>query len=273
MKISLKLAFISAVMVVLDSPLSAKDYHSSIESKKNGLYPELLLKSQQLLLDGFFAEEKTASSILLAKKKRRKRKKRKKGSRGGSVSPVMYILPFGIGQFANGSPVLGSVFALVQLGAGAFGASQYSAAKANFDETDQYIVDRNAEFDTLTSEPEQTAHSDATAEEVDKRRSARDGMVQQANIGFGIALGAYLWSVVEAFMNPKKGRRKKKGGWSGDTMLQEFQAKGRSEDHELHELDTTSPVLPKWEWAIKPTLYKKHFALNPSVKLQVKLSF
>ena len=146
-----------------------------------------------------------------ARKKRRRKKPRKSPKKGLSF---WHFMPLGAGQFYNNSPVMGGLFALAQTGGLGFMFLSYMNANTRVGETNTYIDERNAEFDTLITNSSKQAHQDETNARVADMDAESNAMVQQANIGLAIALLAYAGSVTEAILNPpsesKQKRTKKK---------------------------------------------------------------
>lgn len=171
---------------------------------------------------------KLDQELTAAKKKKRKGKRRKKSggaakaeeASSGGIS-ALHFVPAGGGQFANGSPILGSVVALATVGGFVFMFMSYSNANAKVDETNVYIDQRNAEFDKLSTNAEKTAHQEETNRVVADFDAEAEAMVQQANMGMIIGLVAGIGGYIEGFINsgpdesaesskPMKKKRRKK---------------------------------------------------------------
>lgn len=229
---------------------------------------------------------------LLAKKKRKKKRKKKKrksksssdssGSSGSSeVSPILYLLPLGIGQFANGSPILGTLFALAQVGGAGFMFSNWTAANATIEETNAYIDQRNAEFDALETTEEKQAHQDITDENVQIFDAEAEALISSANVGLIVAAVAYLGSVLEAFISgPSDDSGGSSGGGGGRKKRRKKRRSaidGLDQDLIIEEqvFEPNRPITPSWDMQLSPIISRSYSkrALKPELLLEWQLKF
>jgi hypothetical protein len=134
----------------------------------------------------------------------------KNSSSKSSCSPLIKVLPFGAGQFCQGSTFKGVLFAGVQVGALYF-YKQNSDAAANFSgQLDELKATRSAERETIP-EDEQEEYDATTAQ---KEQDAQ-GVIKTANDNAQMSLimfvGAWGVGVVDATLfapTPKKAKKK-----------------------------------------------------------------
>lgn len=176
-----------AKSAVLDPPVSSQ-FPSSVEA--DGIGDVLAQKKKR-------KRRKKRKS----KKRRRKKKKATKKSTARKAKPnaLLYALPLGVGQFYNGAPILGGVFAAAQLGGFVFGLTSSNEASAISEDLAAFINQRNDEQQTLEVS-EREAHVEETrayaASEEDRIAAAESS----AMIGFVVSFFGYAGSVAHAFI-------------------------------------------------------------------------
>ena len=228
------------------------------------------------------------SDKLIAKKKKRRKKKRrrKKGGAGAAagaaseVSPILYLLPLGIGQFANGSAVLGSLFGIAQVGGIGFMFVNWTAANTKIEDTNFYIDERNAEFDQLPDD-QKLAHQTETDENVQIFDAEAESLIASANIGLAVFLIAYAGSVVEAFVSGPSTEMEGGGGSGGGKKRRRKKRRrssieGLQKDSIIEEqaYEPDRPIMPSWDMNLTPTFSRSYTrVLRPELALRWKLAF
>ncbi|MDD9952400.1 MAG: hypothetical protein OXT67_12640 [Zetaproteobacteria bacterium] len=211
-------------------------------------------------------EEHYAQKKQKKKKKRKKRrgkkskKKRRKRKSAAKPNALMYALPLGVGQFYNGSPVLGAAFATAQLGGLALGIMSSNSAATLSDDLVTFIEQRNAEITTLPSDEQQAHENETRAYKAtqDQEIQAQESM---ATVGFLVSFLGYAGSVAHAFLaGPNKVRPRKKsrseilrfepGLWDIDQepILYSLHSDGRLET----DTDLWSMLEVSREWHVDP---------------------
>jgi hypothetical protein len=131
---------------------------------------------------------------------RRRTKKRKKKSRSSSTSPnyLVYLSPFGAGQFWNGDYLMGALFA----GGQAYGLFTWYQSTQNADtafaQASAYLAENNNEDDPVAQEFKANSEAYIAAQR------------EQANLGLLVFAGAYGLGVVECIWNAPKPTSKKR---------------------------------------------------------------
>ncbi|NRA44922.1 MAG: hypothetical protein HRU09_08210 [Oligoflexales bacterium] len=259
------------------------------ESKEFNKIPKnIYMNHLSLKLDQASADEWSSTlsfdhdAQLIAKKKKRRKKRRRKPGGGASasassVSPILYLLPLGIGQFANGSAVLGSLFGLAQVGGLGFMFVNWTAANTKIEETNTYIDERNAQFDALTNDTDRIAHQNETDQNVQIFDEEAEAMIQSANIGLIVFVVAYAGSIIEAFVSGpseepgagggRKKRRKRRRRSSTDGL-----PKDKIIEEQAYE--PVRPVSPSWDLELSPAFSRyDDRILRPEFALKWELKF
>ncbi|MCB9228321.1 MAG: hypothetical protein H6618_01780 [Deltaproteobacteria bacterium] len=275
-------------MILFARPLFAVTDSSSSSGEEG--HPRQLLRSPQVIEDEA-AEQKIPyldpapyyqlDQEKFAAKKKKNKKKRKKTKKAPEESSgeltYWHFMPLGAGQFYNGSPILGSVFALTQVGSFGLFIMNYLGADAKFADTNSYIDQRNTEYGTLTTSSEQQAHLEETNRRVADMDAERATMEQQANLGLIIAAIAFAGGVAEAVINrgdddmnketkkkTKKKQRKKKKSALNDSDVSDVLLVDT-------EIDWPHHYRERLDWGLAPVYNSLHVGkvgLGLSMKYQ-----
>ncbi len=127
----------------------------------------------------------------------------------------MRLLPFGVGQFVNGSPLLGTVFAAGEIGALVFWWQNNQAATTAANDTNKILQERKIQEEALPEADREQWRKDS--EEFQLARKAYVEKTHQQGIIGLVAFGG-LWAAgaIEAIVNepapaPKKRSRRRSG--------------------------------------------------------------
>ena len=270
-----------------------KEYNQNKTITKNNYLSKLNLRLDDLDSDEWLNSadaDNTEQFIAKKKKRRRKKKKRRRrpsssssgssGSSGSSeVSPILYLLPLGIGQFANGSAILGSLFGVAQVGGLGFMFVNWTGANTKIEETNAYIDERNAEFDAIpaANTDEKIAHQTITDENVQAFDAEAEAMINSANIGLIVFFVAYAGSIVEAFVS---GPSDDAGGAGGKKKRRKRRRRSSIEglDQDIFVEEQVSepfrPISPSWNVKLAPSLtHRNRRVISPDLTLKWQLKF
>lgn len=179
------------------------------------------------------------------KRKKRKKSKRGKKSKKGSIS-VWTFLPFGAGQFANDSMLMGTGFLISE--AGLIASYFYHNSLANSAVSDSDAV----ENDTTISDEDKEAFYKSNDDYMNKNR-------QIANISMAGFFVMWGLGVVEAWLNvPKKSKKKA-------LLLDEDDIKLADLNQEMIRAKTVKSNI-KYEFLFRPNPYRKG-ELSPVIVL------
>ena len=125
------------------------------------------------------------------------------------------LLPFGVGQFANGSPLLGTVFAASEIGALVFWWQNNQAATTAANDTNKILQERKIAEEALPEADREQWRKDSEAFQL-ARKTYVQQTHQQSLIGLAVFGGLWAAGAIEAIVNepapaPKKRSRRRSG--------------------------------------------------------------
>ena len=183
-------------------------------------------------------------------------------SRGNDSSRnvLLYLLPLGVGQFANGKPLLGVLFAAAQVGAFGFGYQRDSLAKSKTKSINAYSAEN------CTTE-EQLADCQ---QYIDSGTAYVNTLNTQSQYGFIAAAAAYGLGVTQAFLDtPAKVAKKKKR--RGFNLSGNSAPHGDSSDMDLYDVNESYAF--DWRVDLVPHYNAVSMKSEPALTLNLDLQF
>ena len=170
-----------------DRKAPKKEYHNSRRTVKEKVRPRKKSKSRKAPKEDSF----------MPPKKRAKKSSRKK------PDSILYFLPFGIGQFANGDTAVAAGFLASQAAFLAYGMQLQLDANAKTVETNDEIERREAARAELPEDQQQADVEDTLNFRADQSAEI-DQMLTNSNISLGLFGLLWAGSVVQAFSSASK---------------------------------------------------------------------
>jgi hypothetical protein len=187
----------------------------------------------------------------------------KNGSTRGTDSSrnvFLYLLPLGVGQFVNGKPVLGVLFAAAQVGAFGFGFQRDSLAKSKTKSINAYSAEN------CTTE-EQLADCQ---QYIDSGTAYVNTLNTQSLYGYIAAAAAYGLGVTQAFLDtPAKAAKKKKR--RGFNLSGTSASQSDSSDMDLYDVNESYAF--DWRVDVVPHYNAMSMRSEPALTLNLDLQF
>jgi hypothetical protein len=115
-------------------------------------------------------------------------------------SHIWRLMPLGIPQFYLGQPILGSIFALGQVGGMYFYFSRTAAADAEVAKANSKVLERNAYQKTIVDAQEAETYEGETLAFAAKQQQIVNQSRQEALLGIPLAGGFWAISVIMAYV-------------------------------------------------------------------------
>jgi hypothetical protein len=207
-------------------------------------------------------------------KKEGEGKEEPKGEESGKKTPpakkgfsILSLMPLGIGQFANGEPLFGILFAGAQAAGGGLFLMSMTKIKTITAATNTEIEARNEQSTTITDVTEATDWYQGTVAYAEAQQVQINALKTQQNIGLGLMIGGYALSVIKGIVFPseaspvgetKKKKKKKKAELERNSL--EFSS--------LEDLQTSS-----WDWDFSPKIITLNNKPRYSLVMDVSWNF
>ena len=177
-----------------------------------------------------------------------------------SRNVLLYLLPLGVGQFSNGKPLLGVLFAATQVGAFGFGFQRDSLAKSKTKSINNYAAENCTTEEQLAECEQYVASGTAYVNTLNT----------QSQYGFIAAAAAYGLGVTQAFLDTpaKVAKKKKKRGFN---FSKNRTANTDSSDMDLY--DANESYAFDWRVDVVPHYNSLSMKPEPALTLNMELRF
>ncbi|MCB9228694.1 MAG: PEGA domain-containing protein [Deltaproteobacteria bacterium] len=184
--------------IIKSEDKTLKSVDNQVEKQEKGS-DDLTKKSK----DHLKKEQIASASPKKTDRKEQRKQTRKKNpayDTPDKPDPLMYLLPFGAGQYLNGENMKGAFFSLIQAGSLIYGISQYLASEALLTETNDEIKRLDQERSLIQDLDEWDAHRQKTQIYQQDQQNKLDTLYVQQLISFSVFGISWAGSSLDAFI-------------------------------------------------------------------------